>query len=173
MSKQVVNPDGVVIPVFGGGAYIPKPKKKITSIGSPCGEPIIHRADLSIGEHGEKIAKVGEALDLDAMIQAALPSCDITAIVARAKMGDESVLHVNPGFVGDSVNLPKDLYDYKAMNDLYDKVAGSFDSLPPEIKALFDNKADVYLNSIISNKAETIIADYKASQQQEGGNDNA
>lgn len=155
-----------------GDPYVPVPKKP-KSVGCVCGKPFIIRADLSFDEKGKKIAKPGKTLDLDAMIQAALPTTDIASIVARAKMGDESVLHLNPGFVGDSTALPRDLYDYKRMNDLYDKVSASFSTLPVEIQALFDNKADVYLNSIISNKAEKIISDYKASKQESEVKDNA
>lgn len=138
--------------------------KKPVDIGSPCGSGIVYRADLSFAENGRKVAKIGQKLDLNAMIQAALPSTDIAAIVARVKMGDDSVLHVNPGFVGDATALPKDLYDYKAFDELYAKVSGSFATLPDEVKALFNNDPNQYLNDIISNKAEKILNDYKASQ---------
>lgn len=163
MSKQIVNSDGVVINIFGG----PKPLKPRAAreTSTPCGSPTIIRADLYFDDEHKKKAKPGQALDLDGMIQAALPSTDIAAIVARYKMGDESILNVNPGFVGDSVSLPKDLYDYKAMNDLYDKVSASFGKLPVEVQALFNNDSTEYLNSIISNKAEQIINNYEASKK--------
>lgn len=170
---QTVNSDGVVIQVFG--APCPLKPRAPRETRSECGSPFIHRAALSFKDNGEKVAQIGEKLDLDAMIQAALPSTDMAAIVARAKMGDDSVLHISAGFVGDAVSMPKDLYDYKRMNDLYDKVSGSFDTLPSEIKALFGNSTEEYLNSILSNKAEEIIQKYKDSQQSsenqpEGGN---
>lgn len=163
-----VNSDGVLIDI-----HFPNLRHKANESFTPSGQAFIYRADLSI-EEGRKIAKIGQKLDLDAMIQAAKASTDIAAIVARAKMGDDSVLHVNPGFVGDSVNLPKDLYDYKRMNDLYDKVSASFGTLPPEVQALFGNSSEQYLNDIISGKAEKIVNDFKTQQNQpkEGEGDN-
>lgn len=163
MSKQIVDNDGVVTKLFGGP--VPLKPRAAQETYSCCGSPTIIRTDLYFDDKGHKKAKQGQVLDLDGMIQAALPSTDIAAIVARYKMGDESVLNVNPGFIGDSVNIPKDLYDYKAMNDLYDKVSGSFSKLPAEVQALFGNDANTYLNSIISNKAEEILKNYEASKK--------
>lgn len=165
MSKQV-NADGVVEnTIFGLDYYKPVPRKRVCASHTPAGEPFTIRPKLSFGDNGVKRAAPGEKFDLDGMIQAAKDSTDIAAIVARYKAGDESVLHVNPGFIGDSVTLPKDIYDVKAMNDLYDKVSGSFDKLPDDIKALFNNNVEEYLNSIIANKANEIVTNYQASQK--------
>lgn len=173
MSKNV-NADGVVVAeapkrdnIFGSIAAKPTPKKIKAYKPTPLGSPYIYRAKLSYSDNGDKIAEIGEKFDLDSKIQAAKDSTDIAAIVARYKAGDDSVLHVNPGFVGDSVTLPKDIYDVKAMNELYDKVSGSFNTLPADIKALFNNSVEDYLNSIISNKANEIIKNYQASQNQQ------
>ena len=177
MSKVLINSDGVVIKsLFGCNFYKPQPKKEPTRNKMCLGSPTMKRAKLSFAPDGSKISEPGESLDLDAMIQSALPTTDIAAIVARVKAGDDSVLHVNPGFVGDAVSLPKDLYDYKAMNNLYDKVSASFNNLPDEVKALFNNSAEDYLNSIIANKADAILAEYKAKQEApaaSGGDENA
>lgn len=157
MSKQTVNQIEEIKP------YIPVPRKPIETC-TPFGNGKIIRADLSFDNQGNKIAKPGQVLDLDAMIQAAKESTDIAAIVARAKSGDESVLNVNPGIIGDATALPKDIYDYKAMNDLYDRVAGSFDNLPEGLKAMFDNDANKYLNAILDNTANSIVSKYKETQ---------
>lgn len=172
--NQIINSDGVVEFSMHGSPYSPKPRKP-KETRTCCGQPNIIQSDLTFGEDGEKIAKPGTVLDLDAMIQAAKASTDIASIVARVKMGDESVLNVSPGFTGDSVNLPKDLYDYKAMNDLYDRVASSYESLPEGLKAAFGS-SQAYLNALISNQADQIVKAYNDSQQQqpaEGDNENA
>lgn len=170
MSKtQTVNFDGVVVKVFGSPCQL-KPRAPHTTY-SNCGTPNIIRADLSIAADGTKIAKPGTIIDLDAMIQAAKASTDIASIVARAKMGDESVLNVKSGFTGDSVNLPKDLYDYKAMNDLYDKVSASYNTLPEGVQAAFGS-SEAYLNAILNNQADAIISKYNESQKADSEGEN-
>lgn len=141
------------------------PRKNIITKSSPCGDKYTYKVDLSFGEKGEKIAKRGVKIDHDALIQSCLPSTDIHTIVAKAKMGDTSVLNIHEnGFVGDATELPRDIYDYKRMNDLYDKVSGSFSKLPVAVQALFNNSSEDYLNAIINDQAGKIIKEYKESE---------
>ena len=141
------------------------PRKNYKPKSSPIGSKYSTKVDLSFGEHGEKIAKPGAKIDFDAMIQSCEASTDIHAIVARAKLGDLSVLNVHQnGFIGDVTELPKDIYDYKRMNDLYDRVKGSFDSLPEAVQVLFKGSADEYLNAILTDQAAKIINDYKEAE---------
>lgn len=141
-----------------------------------CGSKFIIKQDYTYDENGEKIAKPGNKLDFDAYIQASKASCDIAAIIAKYEAGDESVLNVHQGFVGDTTVLPKDVYDVKRMNELYDSVNSSFDKLPDDLKALFNNSSDEFLNSLLNNKAQSIIDAFNKSKEQpkvEGDPDNA
>lgn len=163
MSEKKLTPtnaDGVVIQ-----PCILKPRAARTTY-TPCGDQFIIQQEYYFDDKGNKKCKPGKKFDLDAFIQSSLPSCDITAILAKVKLGDESVLHVHEnGFVGDTTTLPKDLYDVKRMNDLYDNVTGAFNKLPADIQALFKNDSAEFLNSILNNKAESLIKDYKLQQE--------
>lgn len=145
------------------------------SVTTECGSKYIIKQEYTYDEKGEKIAKPGAKLDFDAYIQASKASCDIAAIIAKYENGDESVLNVHKGFTGDATILPKDVYDVKRMQDLYDSVSGSFDKLPDELKSAFGSSDD-FLNALLSNKAQSIIDDYNKSKTEnnnEGVNENA
>lgn len=135
------------------------------SVPSPIGSKFIIKQDYTYDDKGNKIAKPGAKLDLDAYIQASRASCDIAAIIAKYEAGDQSVLNVHQGFTGDTTVLPKDLYDVKRMNDLYDSVSGSFAKLPAEVKSLFNNSSEEFLNSILNNQAQSIIDEYNKSKE--------
>lgn len=145
------------------------------SVSTNCGSQYIIKQEYTYDEKGEKIAKPGSKLDFNAYIQASKSSCDIAAIIAKYENGDESVLNVHKGFTGDTTVLPKDVYDVKRMQDLYDSVSGSFDKLPDELKSVFGSSDD-FLNALLNNKAQSIIDDFnksKAENKTEGVKENA
>lgn len=145
------------------------------SVSTESGSKYIIKQEYTYDENGEKIVKPGAKLDFDAYIQASKASCDIAAIIAKYENGDESVLNVHKGFTGDTTILPKDIYDVKRMQELYDSVSGSFEKLPDELKTVFGSSDD-FLNALLNNKAQSIIDDYnksKAENNNEGVNENA
>lgn len=145
-----------------------KPRSSYKRCLADLGDRYMIKAKLSIVD-GKKIAEPGNKLDLYAYIQAQVASTDMASIVARVKAGDLDAINVNPnGYYGDATILPKDIQDVHAMNKMYESAIGAFNKLDPEVKALFDNNSDKFLNALISKQAEGIYGDYlakKAKQQ--------
>lgn len=140
------------------------PKKEFKRCITPLGSKYYYKAKLSVDKiTGQKIAERGEKVDLDAVIQSYVSSCDIAAIVERYKNGDETVLNVNSGYEGDVTILPKNINDVVGTNGLFDKAYESFQKMPDEVKALFNNDPSRFFNSVIENKVDDTLAAYQAS----------
>lgn len=157
--EEIIKP---YIPEIRPRDYVGKP--------TPCGDKIMIKAKLSIDEDGNQIAEPGEEIDLFAYVQASKAATDMAQIVARWQAGDETVINVHPnGFEGDCAIIPNSVNDYDSIIRLNDQALANFQKLPDEVKALFDNDASKFFNSVLANKADAIIADYaaKAGQAQE------
>ncbi len=145
---------------------------------SVIGDETFKRPHLYIDKQGNQKAEPGEVFDLNGYIQEQAGSTDIAAILARVEVGDTSVINVNPnGFIGDSTILPKDLFDVKRYDKIYQDAEANFNKLPDEVKALFDNDSSNFFNSVMTGKVNQVMADYEAKKKQaesnpaEGGNE--
>lgn len=95
------------------------------------------------------------------MIQAAKDSTDIHAIINRVKLGDISVLNVNPPInQGDEIvdvsNIPDNINE---ATQLQSSAINQFYSLDPNIRALFDNDVSKFSKAISDGTYISIIND--------------
>lgn len=95
-----------------------------------------------------ELEKTGE-YDFQEKIQADKYACDINAIVARFKAGDESVLSRVQGSYGDFSKLPK---TYAEVLNLSLKAKADFDRLPVEYKNKFNNSFEQFMSSLGSDE---------------------
>lgn len=135
------------------------PRKEYVGNPTCLGDRYSYGVKLSVDKDtGEKIAEVGDKLDLQAYIQASAKSTDIVSIIERLKGGDTSVINVNPnGFSGDVSLLPHNVNDVMKIGGLSDKAKASFDNLPEEVRGLFDNDPSKFFDAVINNKVDEII----------------
>lgn len=132
---------------------------------SECGKTTFRRPHLYVDEKGNKKAEPGEEFDLDGYIQSQAGSTDIAAILARYEAGDLEAINVNPnGFTGDSTILPKDLYDVKAYDKIYQDAADNFNKLPDDVKKLFGNDSTQFFNSVMNGTINSILGKYEADK---------
>ncbi len=145
------------------------PRKKPVIGFTSHGSKWSFRTKLSIDPvTGEKIADVGERIDLDATIQSYRDSTDIASIIARYNAGDETVLNVNSaGFTGDVTILPKDINDVVGTNGLFENVLDKFNSLPEDVRALWNNDPSAFYQSVITNEAANLVQAKKSISTEE------
>lgn len=139
-----------------------KPRKPIETY-TPSGSKWQIKTKLSRDEQGRKVAEPGDKIDLNAQIQVFKASTDIVAIAARLKAGDTTVLNAHPGISGDLTVLPKSVNDVMNGIQMSNDAYARFNSLPEDIKALFDNDPTKFYESVVNNKVDDILAVYKAS----------
>ncbi len=94
-----------------------------------------------------ELEKTGE-YDFQERIQADKYACDINAIVARFRAGDESVLSRVQGSYGDFTGLPK---TYAEVLNLSLKAKADFDRLPVEYKQKFNNSFEEFMSGLGSD----------------------
>lgn len=163
MEKQVNEQGEVLKPC------ILTPRKNYVGKPTSSGDKYQYGVKLTIDPiTGEKLAEVGDKIDLDAYIQASAAFTDIASIVERLKAGDSTVINVKAhGFEGDVAMLPHNINDVVAAGGLSEKARQSFDALPDEVKALFDDDSSKFFDAVITNKVDEIIKSYKPVEVKE------
>ena len=123
----------------------------VSSSGSPYYVPIEY-------EYSEKdkcfVPKSGKKVNRYEMIQASKPSCDINYIVKRALAGDYTALNVNTPNYADISEVPNNLNDLHSMNV---QAINSFSQLDPNIRKLFNNDVDVFIEAINNGTYANVI----------------
>ena len=101
------------------------------------------------------IPAFGKPINRYEMIQASKPATDINIIVKRAIAGDLSGLNVRvPNYV-DISNVPDNLNDLHAFNNMS---IDSFKKLDPKIQKLFNNNVDNFIEAINNGSYQQIIS---------------
>lgn len=116
-----------------------------TRVISHAGNPVQAVRSAKIDSKGNMtLVKVGEH-DLYAEIQSYKDSCDIHLILKRFAAGDTEALARMQGFYADYADMPSTYAE--VLNAV---IAGeqSFNALPAEVKARFDNSFSVWLSSM-------------------------
>lgn len=120
-------------------------KDKLKCISS-SGTPIYQPVDYEYSEFDKCMVPVyNKKLDRYKMIQASKNATDISAILARAKAGDVSVLHVRDEVYADVSNVPDNINDVHALNI---EVLNGWSKLDPNLKKLFDNDYNKFTEAI-------------------------
>lgn len=111
----------------------------------------------------------GDKYSLYDKIQLAKSQVDIDMILKRAKAGDTSVLHVRNEYYGDISDIPDNMNDLHQLNE---SISKSFDTLDPNIKALFNNDLGVFSQAVANGSFNDTINSYleslKKSEKGEG-----
>lgn len=109
-------------------------------------------------EYSEKekcmIPVFNRKLDRYKMIQASKNATDISAILARAKAGDISVLHVRDEVYADVSNVPDNINDVHALNI---EALNGWSKLDPNLKKLFDNDYNKFSEAIENGSYVDVI----------------
>lgn len=125
------------------------PLAKIPSISrnTPIGERV--KTVLEPRFNGKKVVleAVG-SLDIQEKIESYAPFADINYMLHRLKVGDRSVLSVNPPIYGDFANLPTNPVD---VINLVHSAEANFAELDLETKKRFNNDWRVWLADLFTN----------------------
>lgn len=109
----------------------------------PAGSREADSFEIQIDKKGHKSLKWVGTHDIYQDIQSYKEECSIENIIARAAAGDLNALNKTQGFYADITNSPKDLAE--AQREIM-KLSNTFDALPAEIRAKFDNSKEMFIN---------------------------
>lgn len=109
---------------------------------SPSGEKIALEHREVIGKDGRRTLVKDREVNIYEKIQASAESCDIQNILRRAAEGDMSVLNKTVGNYIDVVDAPSSLAEAQ---QFVINAKAEFDRLDKDIRAKFDNNAEVYV----------------------------
>ena len=123
----------------------------VSSSGSRYYTPIEYVYDEKAKCH---VPTFGKKMDRYAMIQACKPTCDINYIYQRAKAGDLSVLNMHVPTYADVSDVPDNLNDLHQMNV---EAINGFYKLDPNIRKLFNNDVDYFIESMNNGKVNDVI----------------
>lgn len=99
--------------------------------------------EIRINKKGQKSLEWVGTHDIYQDIQSYKEECSIENIIARAAAGDLNALNKSQGFYADITESPRDLAE--AQREIV-KLSNTFDALPAEIRAKFDNSKEVFVN---------------------------
>lgn len=111
---------------------------------APSGKETINVYQEEIKKGHKELVKTGET-NVYEMIQQDLESSKIENILHRLAMGDLEALNQRDSFFVDATTMPKSL---KEANNMILKAKGEFEKLPGEVKELFHNSADQYIEEM-------------------------
>lgn len=116
---------------------------------APAGSRDADTFEIQIDKKGHKSLKWVGTHDIYQDIQSYKEECSIENIIARAAAGDLNALNRTQGFYADITESPKDLAE--AQRNIL-KLSNTFDALPAEIRAKFDNSKEVFINEFGSEE---------------------
>lgn len=109
-----------------------------------------------IDSDGKKIlVKTGEH-NLNDFIQASLDSTLVYNILDRFQKGDVSVLEKVKSFYADVTTVPKTILE---THNFMKSISKSFDILPADLKAKFDNSVDVFVSKLENGEFNKILGE--------------
>lgn len=125
---------------------------------SEPGTPTLQEYEYKLDKKGRKmLIKKDSFVNVYERIQADRDSTDINKLMERFALGDSEALDINKGFYIDARELPK---DYREVFDRGLEAEQYFDSLPTELKQMFDNSYSVYFSEIGSPEFEAKYQKY-------------
>ena len=125
---------------------------------SVSGSPTLQEYEYKLDKAGHKqLVKKDSFINVYERIQADRDSTDINKLMERFALGDTEALDINKGFYIDARELPK---DYREVFDRGIEAEQYFDSLPVELKQMFDNSYSVYFTEMGSKEFEEKYAKY-------------
>ena len=111
---------------------------------APIGNHYLNEYQEEIVQGKKQLVKIGEK-DIYAMIQEDLEGTKIENILHAVAMGDLSALQQRETTYADATTMPKTLMEAQ---NLVLKMKGEFETLPLEVRKLFDNSAEKYVDEM-------------------------
>lgn len=111
---------------------------------STAGEQYKKEYQLDINSNGEYVLKECGKTDLQEYIQSHADSVDINLMIERYTMGDTDALNKIQGFYADVSGMPVSMVD---MLNIHNKGKMLFETLPQEIRKVYDNNYVKFLQS--------------------------
>ena len=132
--------------------------KDNTDIISVSGSPTLQEYEYSLDKEGRKqLVKKDSVINVYERIQADRDSCDINKLMERFALGDSEALDVKKGFYADVREMPK---DYREVFERGLEAEQYFDSLPVELKEMFDNSHTVFFTEFGSKEFDSKVERY-------------
>lgn len=118
---------------------------KIEDIVTCPGDPVRIEYSPHLKEDGTIELIPTNKIDIQEEINSYRDECDISSMIMRYQMGDQSALSKNPGMYADFTNLPDNMHDLlnlglRAQNEFY--------KLPIDVRAKFGNSFYTWLSSV-------------------------
>lgn len=114
-------------------------------------------------ENGEFVLKATGKDNLFEYVQASKADCDIYNLLARYQRGDISVLSSRVGQYLDVVGMPTNLAE---AHQLLLNVQQKFNSLSPDIRKMFDNDVNVFIDKISHSTPDGLREMFGVTQDQ-------
>ena len=111
---------------------------------APTGKRTLNVYQEEIVNGKKELVKTGETNIYDA-IQEDLEGTKIENILHKAAMGDLNALNQRECIYADTTTMPKTLME---ANNLVIKMKNEFETLPLEVRKLFDNSAEKYVDEM-------------------------
>lgn len=130
-----------------------RPPCSTVSLGSPMSDVFEER----INTNGEKeLVCTGKTSAYD-RVQASFKDSLVYSALARAGAGDSTALNRAQMFYGDVTKVPKNLAEAHQLLLNMDK---NFESLPVEIKRVYDNSPSKFVKALSDGTVAPVLADY-------------
>lgn len=127
-------------------------------IWSECGAPTLQEYEYSLDKDGRKtLIKKDSVINVYERIQADRDATDINKLMERFALGDSEALDINKGFYIDARDMPK---DYREVFERGLEAEQYFDSLPVELKEMFDNSYSVFFTEFGSAEFDEKVNRY-------------
>ena len=114
-------------------------KDYISNPGTPTLAKYAFEVDKKTGV--EELKPTGEYEYVHDRIQADYPSTDINILMQRFALGETDILNVREGFFADVTKMPSNYAELFALDKQAEQY---FESLPTDVKEMFDNSYKVF-----------------------------
>lgn len=111
-------------------------------IWSPSGEKTEMRHRAAMDKNGIRTLIRDRKIPIYDLIQESRDECEIERIIQRAVMGDYNALNQSKGVYADITGMPKSIAEAQQM---IINMKEEFEHLPKEIRAKFENNAEIYV----------------------------
>lgn len=111
---------------------------------APSGEKFEMRHTAHMDAEGRRYLKPDKRVEIYELIQSHAEECDINNIINRALNGDPFALNKKIGNYMDLTEMPKTLAEAQ---QIVINLKEGFDKLPAEVRAKFENNAEMYVAS--------------------------
>lgn len=122
-------------------AYADDTSKFISEPGSKYLDQYAYDFDEKGEVKSSSLHKTDKPLNVFEKIQADYPSTDINLLMKKFALGDSSAINVTEGVYADVTKMPT---TFAELFNRVNKCNELFDTLPPDVKALFNNSVEEF-----------------------------